>query len=233
MMLHEPFLSDWNYRVIQLLFRLVPHDTVTDTIFGFVVFNPLLSTWIFAACFYIFWAIEDSRTVWRRTRLFQTVFAFAVALTITLVIRPWIAWPAPSLIPRFQVLYPDYLWGGGSGNSFPSHSTLTYFMIAAGLWPLHRRVSLLLSLLVIGVISVPRVYVGGHYPIDILASLVLVVLVLSLVSRWPVPLFIANWLARSGPGTYPRELLLILWVFEVGEGFRGSASILKHLRSHL
>lgn len=147
------------------------------------------------------------------------------------MVRPWISWPAPSLNRNFQSLYPGYLWNTGSADCFPSHSTLIYFTVAAGLLPLSRWVSLILSAAVLGMISLPRVYVGGHYPVDVLASLLLTILVLPVVWRWNVPEPAINWLNEKGYSTsiLLRELVLMLWLFELGEGFTGSTSALKHL----
>ncbi len=232
-MMHEPWFSDWNYQVMQVLFQIVPHGKISDTIFDFLVFNHLVSTWSFAASFYIFWTIDDARAMWRRGRLFQIVVAFGIAMLITLVIRPWIAWPAPVLNPRFQDLYPAYFWRNRNFNSFPSHATLAYFMVAAGLWPLSRRASLWLSLGVLVLISLPRVYVGGHYPIDVLASMVLGTIVLALIWCWHLSEPVGNWLVQTGPAAFVREFLLILWIFELGEGFSGGTNILNHAEHYL
>jgi membrane-associated phospholipid phosphatase len=232
-MIQEPWFPDWNYRALQALFHFVPHGRGTDKLFNFLVFDHLVSTWIFAAAFYVFWTIDDSRTACRRIRLFQIVLAFAIAVLITLIIRPWIAWPAPVLNPAFRDLYPTYFWNNGNSNCFPSHATLAYFMVAVGLWPLNRRVSVALSVVVLALISLPRVYLGGHYPIDILASLVLVIAVLGLVWRCPIPSPLVDWLNRKAAEATVRKFLLILWVFELGEGFGGSSTILNKVAHYL
>ncbi len=103
--------------------------------------------------------------------------------------------------PTFQGLYTRYLWNTGTADCFPSHSTLIYFTVAAGFWPLSRWVSLILSAAVQGMISLPRVYVGGHYPIDVLASLLLTLLILPLAWRWRVPEAVTNWLNEKGYST--------------------------------
>src|SRR5580658_4439149 len=168
-----PFLPEWNFRVLQEFFRLVPHNDWRDTLAQFLVSNALASTWIFAAVFYFYWRIEDERTVWRRGRLLEIIAAFLLALAATLSWRPWVGWPAPSLVPRVRELYPDYFWNDGNPNCFPSHSTLIYFIVAAGFWPFKRWLSALLMLWVLLAISAPRIYVGGHYPIDVIAAILL------------------------------------------------------------
>lgn len=223
-----PWLAGWNYRVLHALFRALPHSSSTDTLFQFWFFDHLASGWVFAAAFFIIWNLDDGLTRWRRVKLLQMVVAFAIALAISLLVRPWVAWPAPARNPQFLDLYPRYLWGNGSSNSFPSHSTLAYFTVAAGLWPISRRASGLLSLFVLAAISIPRIYLGGHYPIDVIFSLVLVLLVLPLTWRWPVPATVADWLHRPAKRIGLREVLLFLWLFELGESFRGLTNILGH-----
>jgi undecaprenyl-diphosphatase len=230
-----PAAGGWNYQLLEKLFQALPHNAKTDRLFDFVVRNSLISTWIFAAAFYVFWTRDDNRTAWRRGQLLQIVISLAIVLMASLLVRPWIAWPAPSVNPNFQVLYPQYLWNTGTADCFPSHSTLIYFTVAAGLWPLSRRVSLILSAAVLGMISLPRVYVGGHYPVDVLASLLLTLFILPLAWRWRVPEAVTNWLNEKGysTSTLLRELVLILWLFELGEGFNGSTDMLKYIYHYL
>ena len=229
----EPLFSNWNYGIMRHLFGLIPHNTRTDIAFEFLGRNNLASTWIFAAVFYVFWSIQDSRTPWRRSHLFQIIVAFGIAVLISLVVRPWIAWPAPALSPRFQAFYPSYFWGNGNYNSFPSHSTLAYILVSLGVGPINWRISVVLSLLVIMLISIPLIYVGGHYPIDVISSVVLAIVVLALVWQWSVPAPVANWLARPGRKAALRELLLIFWVFEMAEGFRSATDILISVKHYL
>jgi len=226
----DPWLSTWNYHLLQLLFRLIPHSRVTDELCDQLIVNPLLSTWVFAACFYRFWTKDDEQTARRRRYLAGAVFAFGIAGVATLILRPWIYWPAPVLNPRFQPLFPRYLWGNGSANCFPSHSTLAYFIIAVGFWPLNRRLSFWLSGMVVFFISLPRVYEGGHYPVDVLFSCLVGILVL--VAVWRCPVF-RNLSTRSeGRQSQEavRDAILFLWTFELGEGFRSVESLVRMAR---
>ncbi|HVI09887.1 MAG TPA: phosphatase PAP2 family protein [Candidatus Binatia bacterium] len=207
---------------MQVLFHLIPHTQNTDDNFAFLIMNPLLSTWIPAAFFYILWTRNDEQRERRRNFLFKTVIAFGIALFVTLLLRPFVAWPAPALNNHFHPLFPQRLWGEGSWNCFPSHSTLTYFMIAAGFWPLSRWLSSALSAFVLLAVSLPRVYVGGHYPIDVLFSCALGIVTLIVVWRWPVPPRVTRWLNESGFHAATRDWLFFLWTFELGEGFRGA-----------
>lgn len=228
MIITAPWLVGWNFRVLQLLFHALPHGARTDTFFEFLVSNHLASTWIFAACFYWYWSRQDEKTSWRRSVLFRLVIAIGVAVLLTLLIRPWVAWPAPGQNPGFRVLYPTYFWGNGTFNSFPSHSTLVYFAVAAGLWSFNRGLSFALALLTVGAVSLPRIYLGGHYPVDIAASIVLAIVCVRFIRLWQMPGAITEFLERKRATV--REFLFILWIFELGEGFQGSMSFLFKLR---
>ena len=123
-----PFLPDWNFQVLKELFLRFPHGGTLDAIAQFFTFNALASTWLYAAVFYIYWRIEDNRTIWRRTRLFEIFIAFCLATLATLLLRPWVGWPAPTLVPRFQQLYPKSLWNSGKWEQFsePFHADLPH-----------------------------------------------------------------------------------------------------------
>lgn len=226
----NPWLSSWNYDFLRILFQLIPHGKITDEFCKVILLTPLLSTWVFAACFYRSWTKDDEQKQWRRRYLMGAVVAFGVGCLVTLILRPWIHWPAPVLNPGFQPLFPRDLWGDGSENCFPSHSTLAYFTVAAGFWPLHRRLSFCLSGLALLLISLPRIYAGGHYPIDVLFSCLLAILTLIAVWRWAVP-SISKWpKSRNMPGAI-WDLVVFLWVFELGEGFHSAellASVVRH-----
>jgi membrane-associated phospholipid phosphatase len=226
----EPWFAHWNHRVLEALFRVFPHSQTADDRFEDLISNPFWGTWIFAVVFFRVWAIEDERQSVRRSVLFQTMIAISVAFLVTVAIRPFVSWPAPVLNPAFQGLFPRYLWGEGRWNCFPSHSTLAYLTVAAGFWWLNRGLGVCLSLFALAAVSLPRVFLGGHYPIDVLFSCVLGLCALIVVHRWPLPSATISWLVRRGSGTAVRDCLLFLWVFELGEGFRGTEFIAATVR---
>jgi undecaprenyl-diphosphatase len=226
----DPWFSPWNHCVLEALFHHIRRSGTTDAFFEFLILNPFVSTWMFAAAFYIFWTKDDEQKAWRRRCLFRVVVAFGIAFLISLIFRPWISWPAPARNTTFQQLFPQYFWGQGTANCFPSHATLAYFMVAAGFWPLNRRLSACFSVLAILLISLPRVYLGGHYPIDILASLILGIVVLTAMWQWAVPATVSHWLVKVGPGAIIRELFLFLWTVELADGFRGTTSLIGAAR---
>jgi len=225
----EPWFADWNHAVLEALFRFLPftwwHITLAET----PTYNPLASTWIFAAISYLYWRQDDDRTLWRRCRLLETAMACWLAVLATMLVRPWVFWPSPTRVPSFQALYPRYLGTLGNANCFPSHSTLVYLIVALGFAPLSRRICAGLVAFTFIAVSFPRIYLGGHYPIDVLVSAILAVVATVLVRLWcsrPGISRLLEWVVLRGRVT---EILLFLWLFELGEGFRAGLGIVFSL----
>jgi len=221
----DPWFSSWNDAFLRLLFDRIPHSRVTDEFSDLLISNPLLSAWVFSAWFYRYWMKEDEDRSNHKQELTSAVIALVVAGVVTLVLRPWIHWPAPVLNPAFRSLFPQNLWGNGNGNCFPSHSTLAYFTIAAGFWTLNRWLSVWLCAMSLLFVALPRIYLGGHYPIDVLFSCILAIFTLMAVRR----LRRARRAPSDLPGFAERALSAIfyLWVFELGEGFRSAESLVR------
>ena len=222
-----PWLFDFNHWLLAALFRLLPHTDLRMNLAQFFMHNRLVSGFVFAAACYYFWSLRDDRTEWRRARIIEASAACVAAVLLTLSLRPFIGALPPCRDPGFQQLFPPYLWNFGSGNSFPSHSTLVYFVMAAGLWPIQRKCSAILCAWVLVAVSFPRVYIGGHYPTDVLASIVIALGVLWVAwrvgeSRWGV-----QALDRVASGGMWIELAMFVWLLEVGEGFRSATEIAK------
>jgi undecaprenyl-diphosphatase len=222
-----PIFPAWNYSLLEHLFRLFPHTDPRMNFAEFFIYNPLISDWPFAAAFYLAWRATDEKTGWRRGRLIEIIVACIGATVVSLALRPWLGAPAPSHHPDFEALFPRYLWRFGNENSFPSHSTLIYFLVAAGIWPMARKWSAALTIWVLLAISLPRIYMGGHYPTDVLSSILLAFVFLWITHR-AAP-FARSVIGRIASGGMWIEAILFLWLFELAEGFHSTGDILQAL----
>lgn len=68
-------------------------------------------------------------------------------------------------------------------NSFPSDHSMLFFAFATGLWQVDRRLGLLAYLWAAFVIDLPRLYLGLHYPSDIVVGAVLGVVCMQVFLR--------------------------------------------------
>ncbi|MGI9114684.1 MAG: phosphatase PAP2 family protein [Chthoniobacterales bacterium] len=69
-------------------------------------------------------------------------------------------------------------------SSFPSDHAALFFAIVAGVWLADRRVGILAGLYAVIAICLPRLYVGIHYPTDIIAGALIGWGSVALLSQW-------------------------------------------------
>jgi undecaprenyl-diphosphatase len=121
---------------------------------------------------------------WRRRLLDAAACAvsFGGAVVLTIVMKDFFARLRPTFFPPL-VVETDY--------SFPSGHVLAsvalYGLLAVLLWQRRRRVWALLCGALIILVSLSRVYLGAHFPSDVLASLSLGALwlfIVLVVRRW-------------------------------------------------
>lgn len=122
----------------------------------------------------------SSLWLWRRGNwpaILPLWVSFAGAVVLNAGLKLLFARPRPSLFPPL-VLESSY--------SFPSGHTIgavaLYGFLALLLWQGRRQVLALLSIITIGLVGVSRIYLGVHYPSDILGALAVGVLWVALVT---------------------------------------------------
>lgn len=121
---------------------------------------------------------------WRNSRLnaLTIVLSFAGSVVFNSVLKILFARPRPTIIPQLVA---------ESGYSFPSGHTIgavaLYGLLAIWLWQQRRWLLALLCTLWPMIVAVSRVYLGVHYPSDVLASLtvgILWVITIETTRKW-------------------------------------------------
>lgn|SRR5689334_5274800 len=100
-------------------------------------------------------------------------------------------------------------------SSFPSDHAVIFFAIATAIWLHNRRLGTIAYVWVLAFACLPRVYVGYHYPLDIVIGALVGIVVMVLACRTPLPVWMApplEWplrLERVWPSLfYPLAVLI-------------------------
>jgi undecaprenyl-diphosphatase len=132
----------------------------------FPIFNPLAIflaehlAFILAAILLIYWLTGSQND---RKMVVGGVLAFLLAEIISKTIGLLYSHNQPfALFPNINQLIPHEV-----DNSFPSDHTILFFSIAVSTFLHHKRKGLIL-LFVAALVGLSRVWVGVHYPIDVL-----------------------------------------------------------------
>ena len=122
----------------------------------------------FAACLFVFWT-KGARTGGQKVRLRVLVILLGsfIAIILALLLEKLYSWPPPSHNSALAHFYPTYLEENINDNSFPSQSAALYAAVATGIFSLNRLAGWALWVATGLLVSLPRIYVGGHYPSDV------------------------------------------------------------------
>ncbi len=155
-----------DYRIFRLINDLAGQNAWLDhTMVLTAKYAPVL----FVGVLLWLWGVSSAsrRAPQSRLAVGRALLAAAGALALGQVIT----WLFPR--PRPFITHPVHLLIALSSDpSFPSDHALAAFAIAGALVPTHRWLSLGLFVLG-GLLSLARVFVGTHYPLDVLGGAVL------------------------------------------------------------
>jgi membrane-associated phospholipid phosphatase len=118
-------------------------------------------------------------------------------------------------------------------NSFPSDHSMLFFSLSTGFWMLDRRFGAFGFIWSLLVIDLPRIYLGIHYPSDVVAGAALGVLCMVGWMRLPLGGYADRALAWGGRHRAAFYLIAFVIIDELGHLFDDirdvAATFFKHL----
>jgi membrane-associated phospholipid phosphatase len=185
----------------------------------------------YAAAMFIFW-VQSARRGQRstRVRILTTIVGSAITILLTLLVGLVIAWPPPIRDPELAHFFPPYIDPNPNECSFPSMSTALYGSVAAGIYSIHKTAGVLLWIALPLLVSLPRMYVGGHWFSDIVAGLILALIGYALARyllETPLLARLETVLARNQRWMIVADFLVFTWILQVAVEFREGVWLLR------
>jgi undecaprenyl-diphosphatase len=162
-------LDQW---ILLHLNSLARHSQVFDEVMALFAGRTLLKGGVIFALFWASWFDVSKEQYERRTILLSGFFAAIISLAISRLIAtlaPFRERPLWSLA-HFQVPYATSSEDLIHWSSFPSDHAALYVGLSVAILLAWRRLGILALVYTLVFICVPRMYVGIHYPSDLLAG---------------------------------------------------------------
>lgn len=120
------------------------------------------------------WVVATAVPALRARVLRDGLAAAALAWALAWALKAWTARPRPpAVLPG--VLTHGYPLAPG-GSAFPSAHTAVAVALAVTLWPLVGRSQRVVLVVVAMMVAIDRVYIGAHWPLDVLGGVAIGVL---------------------------------------------------------
>lgn len=226
--------TSFDLKIIGLLARLQTEPALVDAL-DQLSHNALVNGFVFATPLFLFWHFAEGGRRWLAQRLLLTILlGTLIGVMASLLLQHVIQWPPPARHPAVGEIYAPQFREDLNPNSFPSDSTMLYSTVAFGTAAWSSRLAIGLLTWLLGFVAPAKIFVGGHYPTDILAGLLLGFCSIRLSNYLMGKFRPLENLASNDSALF--RLLLFAWLFEVGNEFHDLASIgraLIHIPRHL
>ena len=219
--------------IINFFHEFFGKSELFDSTLALMADNSLVKGGVVVSVLWFLWFKKNENAVYTRGRLIMgmlsciiaVVVARSLALSLPYRVRPYLNPALNFAQPIDKQVQPLDSW-----SSFPSDHAVMFFSLATCIFLISRRLGLWTYLYVFIFICFPRVYLGYHYPTDLLIGAVAGILITIVLSTDRISRPIvrkAHQFETFSPGLF--YAMLFLLTFQISTMFFESRGIVGFL----
>ncbi|MGA3240298.1 MAG: phosphatase PAP2 family protein [Bryobacteraceae bacterium] len=168
-------MNRFDYAIIHFLNAFAHRSLTFDALIVLIEESNFLKGGIALSLFWWAWFRYDKPPSTKREFLLFAFVSSSFALLLGRAFALWIPFrERPLRNPQYNFQIPYTVTGSvHSWNSAPSDHAVLFFCLATALWMVSWRLGILAACHAFFLVCLPRIYVGYHYPTDIVAGALL------------------------------------------------------------
>ena len=159
--------------ILLFLNQFVHHSRVLDGIMAALARHVVFKGWVMVSVCWWVWFQPGEANLDNRKIVVATMVGAIVGVVAGRLLADYLPFRVRPLDSPELGLVPPYGVSGDAfrhWSSFPSDHAMVFFAMSTGLWYVSKRLGAVMTLYVACLIAFPRVYLGYHYPTDIIGG---------------------------------------------------------------
>ena len=213
------YIAVFDDAIIRFIAQFAGRSAAFDQMVHDVADANLLKGGLFMAYFWCLWLRSDGDVAGRRQRVLVAIAGALLAVVLSRLaqlVLPFHVRPLHAGDPNFVLpigVNPATL---SRWNSFPSDHATLFWALSLAVWYESRRLGLVAMAWTLVVICLPRIYLGFHYPSDVIGGIVLGAVIMTTtrrsLRRLPLLAWVIRWESRHRAAFY---LIAFLTTYEI------------------